>query len=137
MFDQIREFVNKRPWLGWAVAGVMFVGSYFVYRQLSGKNDPYNVDRMSETVTLKCVETGDEWEMSRGQMELELRERPGMVQATAGLRNPKTGKYTGFPFSKGEWEETLARLNRERQEIIDKRKASGTPAPKAKAPPKQ
>ena len=135
MLDTVRDFVNKRPWLGWAVAGVMFIGSYVLYRQLSGKNDTYSVDRMSETVTLKCVETGEEWQMSRGQMELELRDRPGMVDPAAGLRNPKTGKYTGFPFSKGEWEETIARLNKERQEVIDKRR--GTGAPVSKPPAKQ
>lgn len=132
MFEQIRKFVNDRPWMGWVVALVILVGSFFVYRMLSGKGDPYSVDHLSEMVTLKCAETGLEWEMTRGEMELELRQRQGMCKPTDGLRNPQTGKLTGFPFSKPEWEETITRLNGERQEVIDRKKGRtpSTAAPK-------
>lgn len=132
MFDTIRKFINDRPWLGWAFAGVVLVASFFVYRALSGKNDPYSVDRLSEIVTLKCIETGFEWQMSRGDMERELRSRVGMCKPEDGLQNPQTGKFTGFPFDKSEWTETIERLNGERQEVINRRKGA---APKQGAKP--
>ncbi|MCC6427071.1 MAG: hypothetical protein IT435_09665 [Phycisphaerales bacterium] len=121
MVDRIRDFINKSPWLGWVVAGVILVGSFFVYRFMSGSGDPYSVERLSEMVTIKCVETGEEWEMTRGQMELELRQRQGMIKDGEGLQNPKTGKFTGYPFSKREWSETVKRLNEARQAAIDRR----------------
>ncbi len=131
MFDQFRKFINDRPWMGWVVAGVILVGSIFVYRYLSGRGDPYSVDRLSEMITLKCSETGYEWQMNRGEMELELRSRAGMIKPGEGLMNPQTGKFTGFPFSKASWEETIGRLNRERQSAIDSRKNKSAGPPPA------
>ncbi len=138
MLEKVRTFVNERPWLGWVVAGLVLVGSYFVYRSLSGAGNPYSVDRLSEMVTLKCSETGFEWQMTRGEMELELRQRAGMIKPGDGLRNPQTGKFTGFPFNKSEWESTLDRLNGERQEVMDRRKGAkpaSSSAPARTAPP--
>ncbi|GMV25782.1 MAG: hypothetical protein AMXMBFR58_18130 [Phycisphaerae bacterium] len=126
IMEKLRKFINDRPWLGWAFAGVILVVSLFVYRALSGKNDPYSVDRLSEIVTLKCAETGFEWQMTRGEMERELRSRVGMAKPEDGLQNPQTGKFTGFPFDKSEWTETIERLNGERQEVINRRKNQST-----------
>ncbi|HLO42470.1 MAG TPA: hypothetical protein VK176_15715 [Phycisphaerales bacterium] len=122
--EKVRNFINQNPWLGWVVAGAILVVSIFIYNSLSGRNDPYSVDRLSEMVTLKCSETGYEWEMTRGEMELQLRQRRGMSNPNEGILNPQTGKPTGFPFSKSDWEETIKRLNAERQDAIDRRKGT-------------
>jgi hypothetical protein len=113
---RVRDFLNDKPWLGWAIAGVFLVVSIALYLSLSGRGDTYSVERMSEKVTLKCIETGDEWTMTRGLMERELRSRTGSLDSSQGIINPKTGRPTGFPFSKSEWEETIKRLNKEKEE---------------------
>jgi hypothetical protein len=114
---RIRDFINSKPWLGWAIAGVFLLLSVVLYFSISGRGDTYSVERMSETVTLKCAETGEEWTMTRGLMERQLRSRTGSLDASQGIINPKTGKPTGFLFSKSEWEETVDRLNKERREV--------------------
>ena len=127
----LREFINKNPWLGWVLAIAFLVLSFILYTRLSGANDPYSVERLSEQVTLRDIETGEEWTMNRGKMEMILRERPDYVNPMQGLPNPKTGKLTGFPVDR-EWEETVARLNRERKEIIERR---GQAPPPPQTPP--
>src|SRR5688572_8394137 len=114
---RVRDFLNSKPWLGWVIAGCFIVLSLVLFFRLSGRGATYSVERMSETVTLKCVETGDEWEMTRGLMERQLRSRGSSLDPSQGIINPKTGKPTGFPFSKSEWEETVARLNKEKKEV--------------------
>lgn len=109
-----RDFLNNKPWLGWVVAGAILLISVAVYWKMSGKGDPYSVERLSQDVTIKCVETGDEWTMQRGLMERELRRRTGLIDPTQGLPNPKTGRLTGFPFDKDSWEATVRRLNEEK-----------------------
>ncbi len=117
MLQRLRQFINGKPWLGWAVAAVMLILSIVLYYRLSGKGDPYSVERLSQTVTIKCIETGDEWTMNRGMMEKTLRYRGAVLNPTEGLPNPKTGRLTGFPFNKSEWEATIARINKEKQEL--------------------
>jgi hypothetical protein len=119
--NKLRQFVNSKPWLGWTLAAALLVLSIVLYYRLSGKNDPYSVERMSEMVTIKCVETGDEWTMNRGMMEKTLRERGTVLSPSEGLPNPKTGRLTGFPFNKSEWEATIARINQEKQDVLEKR----------------
>lgn len=113
---RVRDFLNDKPWLGWVIAGVFLLLSIGLYIRLSGGRATYSVERMSEKVTLKCIETGDEWTMTRGLMERELRSRTGSLDPSQGIINPKTGRPTGFPFSKSEWEETIKRLNKEKDE---------------------
>lgn len=113
----MREFLNSKPWLGWVIAAVFLVISLTLYFGIGGRGGTYSVERLSEQVTIKCSETGEEWTMTRGVMERELRMRTGTLDTAQGVINPKTGKPTGFPFKKSEWEETIARLNKEKQEI--------------------
>jgi hypothetical protein len=114
--NRIRQFLNSKPWLGWVLAVVFLALSAVLYYRISGKGETYSVEHMSEIVTLKCSETGDEWTMTRGAMELQLRNRTGTIDPSQGIINPKTGRATGFPFRKSEWEETVSRLNREKEE---------------------
>lgn len=119
MLERVRRFMNSKPWLGWVFAALMLVVSLLLYNRLSGRGETYSVDRMSEVLTIKCAETGEEWTMSRGMMEKELRNRGASLDPSEGLTNPKTGKRTGFPFSKSSWEETVERINREKKEVTD------------------
>src|SRR5262245_9438458 len=110
MLYRIRQFINSKPWLGWALAGVLLLVAVSMYFGLRKSAGPYSVERMSERVTIKCIETGDEWEMTRGMMERELRGRGASVDPSEGITNPKTGKRTGFPFNKSDWEATVERI---------------------------
>ncbi len=110
----IRDILKSKPWAGWAVAGVLIVVCGWVwYRSLSGGADPYTLGRMTQTITIRDRETGDEWTMQRGRFEQALWDRPLPIDPSQGVANPKTGKLTGFP--KSEWESTIDRISRERQ----------------------
>lgn len=122
----IRVFINERPWLGWALAGVLLVLSVVLYFQLGNRSDPYSQERLTESVTIKFIDTNEEITMARGRMERELRYRTGQIDSTKGITNPKTGQPTGFPLR--DWEETIKRINYEKEEAL---KGSG----KAKAVP--
>src|ERR1041385_8009715 len=108
----IRETLKSKPWVGWAVAGALFlVAAALAYRSLWGGGETYSVNRLTQDVTIRDRETGEEWTMKRGQMEQVLRDRGGTVDPNVGLPNPKTGKLTGFP--KSEWEATVDRIKAE------------------------
>jgi len=115
--DTIRKFINSKPWLGWGIA-VLFLGVclFLVYR-MNTSRDPYSLERMSEVVTIKCFETGEEWTMNRGMMEKSLRNRGSNLNPGDGIPNPKTGRLTGFPINKTEWESTIARINKEKEQV--------------------
>ncbi|MFG0314347.1 MAG: hypothetical protein ACF8LL_09205 [Phycisphaerales bacterium] len=119
---KLRTLLKDSPWIGWAVAGGFLLLSVVLYTRLSGGGGgAYSAERMSEMVTIKCVETGEEWEMTRGLMEQQLRRRGTELSPEEGLLNPSTGRPTGFPFDKGEWRETVERINREKQRAIESR----------------
>ena len=111
----LREELNKRPWLGWIVAGVLLVVAVAVYLSRTGNDDPYSPERMTEMVTIKFTDTGDEMEIPRGRLDKELRGRSDL-NAGAGVINPKTGAATGFPFDKKDWESWIARIQKEKAE---------------------
>lgn len=96
-------------------AGVLIIAllaGFLVLRQLRSGTNAYEPERLTELVTIRCSETGEEWEMPRGRMEQLLWDRPAPIDPKIGLVNPKTGKPTGFPVS--EWEATCIRINRDR-----------------------
>lgn len=131
--NSIREFLNKRPALGWAVAAVLLlVVAYSLYRLRRVDDNPYALDRTTEMVTIRCRETGEEWQMPRGRMEQILWDRPAPLDPSQGLPNPTTGRLTGFP--KSDWENTIDRIAAERKEIAAKRARPGaaTAAPPGK-----
>jgi hypothetical protein len=110
----IRDFLRSKPWLGWVLAAVLlFVCGWVWYRSLLGGSNLTSVDRMAQEITIKDRETGEEWTIARGRMELYLWERQMPIDPNQGLPNPKTGKLTGFP--KSEWESTVDRITRERE----------------------
>ena len=110
----IREQMEKKPWLGWSVAGVLLLVAVFIYVSRSSNSDPYSPERMTEMVTIKFTDTGDEIEIPRGRLDKELRGRGGALDPSQGVINPKTGAATGFPFNKKEWEDWIKRVNEDK-----------------------
>lgn len=111
----VRQFLNRTPWLGWALAAALLVAGVFLYWRMRPDQGPYSLEKMSETVTIRCTETGDEWKMTRGQMERDLLGRSGQIDPNVGLVNPKTGRPTGFPID--DWASTVDRLNKGKAEL--------------------
>jgi len=134
MLEKLREAVNRRPALGWAIAGVLLlVMGALLYFRLGGGGDPYAPERMTEEVTIKFTDTDDEITMPRGRMEQELRYRVGQLDPTRGIINPKTNQPTGFLFNKGEWDETVKRLNIEKEQASQRSSGARGPADAAPA----
>jgi hypothetical protein len=122
----LREFINKRPMLGWAVAVLIALGATIMFlRNLSGGETA----ELTQMVTIRCVETGKEWTMPRGAMEKELMLRPYPVNPEEGLVNPDTGRPTGFPID--DWAVTVKRVNASRAPLAEK---AGAVAPAPKSP---
>jgi hypothetical protein len=113
--NKIREFINKNPWLGWAIAVLLLVAGAVVYFRFNPSRTEYSLARMTEDVTIRCSETGKEWKMPRGRMEAELLGRSGQIDPTLGITNPDTGRPTGFPVT--EWESTVERLNKAKADM--------------------
>lgn len=117
----LRSFLQNRPMLGWGLAAVlMLIAAVMVYVRLSSKSES---EQLTEMVTIRCAETGDEWQVLRGVMEKELYLRPFPVDPNQGLINPKTGNPTGFPVDA--WKQTVERINAEIASV------SGKPVPTA------
>jgi hypothetical protein len=129
--DRIRQFLNKNPAAGWAVAaGLLILVALSFLRMRRVDDNPYSLNRTTEMVTIKDRESGEEWTMPRGRMEQMLWDRPAPIDLSQGLPNPKTGKLTGFP--KSEWEQTVERISAERQDIALKRSSKSAPPPAPK-----
>lgn len=109
----LRDYLKSKPSLGWGLAAVLLlICAYVWYRSLNAGSNITSVDRMAQEITIKDRETGEEWTIARGRMELYLWERKLPIDPNEGLPNPNTGKLTGFP--KSEWESTVDRITRER-----------------------
>jgi hypothetical protein len=118
--QRLRELMQKHAWVGWVLTLALLAVSVFFYTRLSASGGSYSVERMTENLTIKCVETGDEWTIKRGIMEKQLRGRGSELNPLEGLPNPKTGKLTGFP-KNTEWEETVTRINKEKAALAERR----------------
>lgn len=133
--NKLRELLQKSPWIGWAVAGVILAIAVYLYFRGGAANDPYNPARLTQTVSIRFADTGEVVEMRRGEMEKDLRSRAGRLDPGAGIINPKTGLATGFPYSKSDWEKTIERLNAEKEAVVKARgKTLGEPTVKAPPP---
>ncbi len=109
----VRELINKKPWLGWSVAGAaMCVAAYFAWRSNSVKGE-YTTERMTQNVTIRFTDTGDTMEIARGRLMRDLMMTGGPLDPTKGIINPKTNQPTGFPFDKADWETMVKQINRD------------------------
>lgn len=99
----------------WVVAVLLLAAGVYLFSRGYSTKDPADPDTLREDVALKCSETGYEWKLNRGRMEGYLYQMAaeGKLDASTGLENPKTGKRTGFPVNRADWEKTVARVLKE------------------------
>src|SRR2546423_986391 len=117
MLGGFRSFLNKSPWAGWALAGVLLcVAVFFYIRSRSAGADPYSPARMQEMVTIHYTDTDEEETIPRGRLDKELRQQGDHLDPSKGIINKKTGKPTGFLIAKQDWDEMIARINTEKEE---------------------
>ena len=120
--NSIRQWINERPAAGWGLAGVLLLVVVFWFWR-SRQVQAYDLERLSEMVTVRDRDTGQEFQMRRGEMERMLWDRPGQVDPSQGIPNPETGTNTCFP--KSEWERTVERINAEKNEIATRKGGAG------------
>lgn len=112
----IREFMNKKPWIGWLLAGILLVvASWRMFFGTAGRGE-FLPEQMAETVTIRFTDTGDEMRITRARLEYRLRTQDGLIDATKGFINPKTGQPTGFLYNKETWESMIKRINEDKSE---------------------
>lgn len=124
----IREQLSRNPWLGWIVAAIALSISVYLLVRGGVGGSPYSPERMQEMVTVKFTDTGDEIQMLRGELDRELRSREEGLDPSKGLRNPKTGQLTGFPYDKEDWEGMFRRISKQRDAVRAAGKAKSGPS---------
>lgn len=108
----MRNFFQKRPWIAWVIAviSIAFAGMTF-FRGMSS-NAPDSLKHRSELVTIRCTETGKEWQMNRGQFERLLLTEDGLIDPNKGIPSKfADGRPTGVLVDKKDWEDTVKRIN--------------------------
>ncbi len=111
-----REFLNERPWLGWSVAVVAIIVAVVFATGLFKSEAPDSLERRSETVTIRCTETGEEWTMNRGEFERLLFTQSGMIDPGAGIPSEfADGRLTGVLVDSDDWRETVERINAQKE----------------------
>lgn len=124
----LREALNARPWMGWAVAGAFLVIALVVaMRGFTAAPDAYSPERMSEIVTIRFTDTGDTMDIPRGRLIKLLAEQRKTLDVNQGLINPKTNQPTGFPFDKDDWAQLIARINEDQAEGAGSRGTRSSP----------
>jgi len=106
----IRETLDEKPWIGWAVVGVLaLVGVWFIARNFVAP-DPANV--LAQDIVLRYEDTGDEQTVNRGQFQTLLIQlaNKGELKVDEGMTNPKTGKKTGFPVDRAYWNKIVPQI---------------------------
>lgn len=118
----IRDTLNNKPWIAWTIAGLAIVVAVFIYIQNSGSNAPDSIKRRSEMVTIRCTETGNEWQMNRGEFERLLMTQPGLLDPAIGIPSKfAENRPTGVLVDKSDWTETVNRINANKKHLgVDK-----------------
>lgn len=108
----LRETLNENPIIGRSIAGIAVIAAVFIAFQAGSNDAPDSLERRSETVTIRDTETGDEWQMNRGQFERLLMTSEGVIDINGGIPSEfSDGKKTGVLVDKSDWEETVTRIN--------------------------
>lgn len=96
----------------WMALAVVAAAAIYLFARPYLSPDPTDPAVLMQDVSIKCAETGFEWKLNRGRMESYLyrMSNRGELDLTKGLENPKTGKRTGFPLDRADWEKTVARV---------------------------
>ena len=112
----MRELLKKNPWIGWVVAVISLAVTAFLLYRNTTDNAADSLERRSEIVTIRCTETGNEWQMNRGQFERLLLTYNGMIDPSQGIPSEfAEGRPTGVLVDKDDWEETVERINAMKQ----------------------
>lgn len=110
--------------LGWVVLVAVLGLTVWVVRANWRDEDPYSTARMSQDVRIRCAQTGEEWVVTRGLMEMELRAIAGDLDPARGLASSfANGEPVAFPVDRDDWIETIERINREKARL--RRRAGG------------
>lgn len=138
MLQGLRESLSKKPWIGYALAGILLaVSLYLAFFRSSGES-PYSPEAMTEMLTVRYTDTDEVVKIPRGRLDKELRGMGARLDPTQGLINPKTGKPTGFLVDDKEWNTMIARINQEREERKAQQAATAKggvkPAPRTDVP---
>ena len=114
--ENLREMMKEKPWIGWAVAGMLLVVALYLGFFRGGNNDDFSGQKMQEMVTIRFSDTDTTEEWPWGRVMKELSGRPGKLDPTVGINNPSTGKATGFIFNKAEWDRIVGQINKDKEE---------------------
>lgn len=107
-----RETLNSKPWIAWTITGVALVVAGFFYFRAAGSGPADSIERRSQQVTIRCTETGNEWQMNRGEFERLLMTTPGVIDPTKGIPSKfADNRPTGVLVDKSDWDETVNRIN--------------------------
>ncbi len=112
----IRDTLQK-PWMGGVVVALILGIAAFMYVRGRSGAGPETAERLAQRITIKDSVTGEEWTMVRGKLISALRgaSANGALDPKNGVINPKTGKATGFPVDRDEWDDLIEQLNAERE----------------------
>lgn len=104
--------MNENPAVGRTIAFIaVAVAAFFIFRTLN-KSEPDSHERRSQMVTIRDTETGDEWEMNRGQFERLLMLQEGQIDPNGGIPSHfSEGRPVGVLVDKSDWENTVERIN--------------------------
>jgi hypothetical protein len=132
----VRDLLNKYPWLGWVIAGLLLGLSVWLYFARSRGSGDYDPESMKEMLTVRYTDTDEVEKIPRGRLDQMLRRSGDSLDPTKGIINPKTGKPTGFLVDEDEWTTMIERINREKDAL---RQAAGGRnvkiAPRNETPP--
>jgi len=111
--NKLREILAKNPWIGWVIA-VLAIGVAVLFATGTFRQEPPDsVERLSQTVTIRCTETGKTWTMTRGRFEEMLMGMPGQIDPDKGIPSPYAdGRLTGVLVNDKDWRETVSHLNK-------------------------
>lgn len=122
----VRETLNSKPWIGWCVALVAVALAALFYFRGTTDNAPDSVDTLSQSVTIRCTETGNEWEMNRGQLMEMLLLQPGPIDPSRGIPSQfADGRPTGVIVDKDAWSETVEYVNTLKEAVAKRGRGGG------------
>ncbi len=126
----LRQTLDEKPWIGGVVVALLIAAAVALYIVRRPGGGAESQARLLENITIRCSETGQEWEIPRGKMVSGLRgaSANARLDPSIGLVNPTTKKPTGFPVDRDEWTALIERLNKEREAY---NKSRGIAAPGA------
>lgn len=125
--DRIRQLMREKPWMGWIVALVAIAAAGFMMFNNTQSDGRFTPSNMQEIITIKYIDTEEEVRLPRGRVDKMLRGQGGNLDPSKGLINPKTGKASGYPVDKDDWEKWIKRINEDRELMKQPGSANTTP----------